>query len=127
MASGVPVFTGTERGHPVFEVQVAIPRGQIGGIEVPAHRADVSGRTSRSDSAVAGQRHSRSIGARMLGMSHLDCTEQTSEFHWLTRLRTSLLQLLPTSEQLVDEIIEAVYFRRSRRRQAKRARGTISD
>ncbi len=23
-----PVFTGTERGHPVFEIQVAIPRGQ---------------------------------------------------------------------------------------------------
>ncbi|SEH46313.1 Protein of unknown function [Mycolicibacterium rutilum] len=24
----IPVFTGTDRGHPVFEVQVAIPRGQ---------------------------------------------------------------------------------------------------
>jgi hypothetical protein len=26
----VPVFTGTERGHPSFEVQVAIPPGQSG-------------------------------------------------------------------------------------------------
>ena len=26
----VPVFTGTERGHPTFEVQVAIPPGQTG-------------------------------------------------------------------------------------------------
>ena len=24
----VPVFTGTERGHPVFEVQVIVKRGQ---------------------------------------------------------------------------------------------------
>ncbi len=27
MVSKLPVFTGTERGHPIFEAQVPIPRG----------------------------------------------------------------------------------------------------
>jgi hypothetical protein len=29
----VPAFTGTERGHPIFEVQVAIPAGQSGDVK----------------------------------------------------------------------------------------------
>ena len=38
-------------------------------IELPPFRTDVSGCTTCSDSAVAGHCHSRSIGARVLGMS----------------------------------------------------------
>ena len=39
----VPAFTGTERGHPTFEVQVAIPPGQSGELSFHLSEPTVPG------------------------------------------------------------------------------------
>ena len=109
----LPVFPGTERGHPSFEVQVAIPPGQSGELSFQPFRTDVSGCTARSDSAVGGHCHSRSIGARMLGISRRR-TKRSRHVRFRSVCCYPHLGAVPK--------LRTVYFRRSRRRQTKRAR-----
>ena len=65
----VLVFPGTERGHPSFEVQVAIPPGQTGELSFHLSEPTSPGAPRVPIQPLRGHCHSGSIGARMLGMS----------------------------------------------------------
>jgi hypothetical protein len=64
----VPVFRGVDRGHPRFEVQMAVLPQKTVEVKFRTQRADGSWLTSRSRPAVAGQCRSGGIGAPMPGM-----------------------------------------------------------
>ena len=78
MASEVPAFTGTERGHPSFEVQVAIPPGQSGELGFHLSEPTSPGAPRVPVQPLVDNVTPVDIGARMLQDDAFDTIESKS-------------------------------------------------